>query len=56
VRPLYVTLVGIFPELSACLALIDRNRSAWGAAVAAEAAAEVLHTPPHEAAGRPKEA
>ena len=53
VHPLYQSLVGIFPELSGCLNLIDRNRSAWGAAVAAEAAAEA-HTPPHEA--RPKEA
>jgi hypothetical protein len=58
VHPLYAALVGIFPELSGCLSLIDRNRSAWGAAVAAEAAAEA-HTPPHDAtpaSGRPKEA
>ena len=53
VHPLYFTLVGVFPELSPCLQLIDRNRSAWGAAMA-EAAAEATHTPP--AAGRPKEA
>ena len=54
VRPLYFTLVGVFPELSSCLSLIDRNRSAWGAVVASEAAADV-HTPPRDA-GRPKEA
>jgi hypothetical protein len=56
VHPLYFTLTGVFPELSGCLQLIDRNRSYWGAAVAAEAAAEA-HTPPYDhAAGRPKEA
>jgi hypothetical protein len=55
VRPLYFTLVGVFPELSGCLSLIDRNRSAWSAVVASEAAAEAAHTPPR-AAGRPKEA